>query len=114
MDNKSEFEDILKNIKVGDQVAQVYTSFGFGTTYTLRTVTKVTKTGQIEIDSRDEKFKPRYSSWSNSSHSTTLIPVTQDVLDNIEKYSLVSKLGKMKPSELNLDKLRRMTAILDE
>ena len=107
---QEEIQKWMQELRVGDKVARVYESSLLGNTYTIETVTKVTKTGQIKISNNEGKFKPQYDCGMNSK-GRKIVPTTQKVLDSVEKETLINELNKLELKKLSVHKLREMFKI---
>ena len=103
--------DFLNSLKVGDKVAVSKSGHATKTRYYIGTVTKITKTRQIEIDGTEPKFKDgraKYSEWT----SKYLYPLTEELKNEIHRDNLISKFQNMEWEKVSDDKLKAIEKVL--
>lgn len=110
MDN--ERETWLASLKEGDEVAVKY-----GDHYAITTIKRITPTRIIKTDNGGE-FKGGYmktGTWGTwAPHYKYIVPVTQEIKDTIKRKKLISKVASVRPTDMTLDQLERINAILEE
>ncbi len=103
-----EYKDWLKSLKPGDEVAIETITGG----YVLRKVSRLTKT-QIVLDN-SQKFYISSGLLVEGSfyHKTSIIPVTAEIKESLEKYRLIKIIKKYDLSLLNTSSLMEILSIM--
>lgn len=103
-----EYKDWLQSLKPGDDVAIETITGG----YVLRKVSRLTKT-QIVIDN-SHKFYISSGTLVGGSfyHKTSIIPVTAEIKETLEKYRLIKIIKKYDLSLLNTSSLMEILFIM--
>jgi hypothetical protein len=112
-ETKEETQKFLDSLNEGDKVAvRVYGNHG--TIHTVTKVTRITPTGIIKTADgnafKGGQMRPQVA-WDRTKY---LFPVTQEILDEIKRRHLESKVSGLKTNTLTLDQLERIAAILGE
>jgi len=110
-----EYPQWLNSLKVGDIVAEHTSHYG-DNTYSIVTIEKITKTGQIKVSGNDSKYKNgremgNSGSWSISRH---IVPITDEIKESVERRKLLNFIEKTKWGEVTTEKLRKIKAVLEE
>lgn len=107
----TEWEDRLqwiKDLKVGNKIALGFVGM-YNTHYSITYVSEITANGYTKIRDKEWLFD------SDGYYGDYLIaPITQDVLDHIEKEKLIDELRCLRFDYLRLDQLRKIKAIVDD
>lgn len=103
-----EYEDWLKSLKPGDKVAIETITVG----YVLRKVARLTKT-QIVLDN-SQKFYISSGLIVGGSfyHKTSIIPITAEMKETLEKYRLIKIIKKYDLTLLNTSSLMEILFIM--
>jgi len=103
-----EYEDWLKSLKPGDKVAIETITVG----YVFRKVARLTKT-QIVLDN-SQKFYISSGLIVGGSfyHKTSIIPITAEMKETLEKYRLIKIIKKYDLSLLNTSSLMEILFIM--
>ena len=103
-----EYEDWLKSLKPGDKVAIETITGG----HVLRKVARLTKT-QIVLDN-SQKFYISSGLIVGGSfyHKTSIIPITAEMKETLEKYRLIKIIKKYDLSLLNTSSLMEILFIM--
>ena len=103
-----EYEDWLKSLKPGDKVAIETITAG----YVFRKVARLTKT-QIVLDN-SQKFYISSGLIVGGSfyHKTSIIPITAEMKETLEKYRLIKIIKKYDLSLLNTSSLMEILFIM--
>lgn len=102
-------EKFLASLKEGDSVA-----VECNRKYTITKITRITPTRIIKTED-GHAFKSGYmSSATTWGYGKRLVPITQEVLDEIQRRKLEYQISQMKTNLLTLDQLERIAAILSE
>jgi predicted HNH restriction endonuclease len=113
MDNLKEW---MMSLKPGDEVAMknygLHIPLRIASEWRIATVTKVTKTGQIEIHGVNGKFKAQYNKALNSQAKYEIVPLTKEIEDDNEKYEIIAFIDKADMKVLSIEQLRQIEAII--
>ena len=103
-----EYEDWLKSLKPGDKVAIETITAG----YVFRKVARLTKT-QIVLDN-SQKFYISSGLIVGGSfyHKTSIIPITAEIKETLEKYRLIKIIKKYDLTLLNTSSLMEILFIM--
>jgi len=103
-----EYEDWLKSLKPGDKVAIETITVG----YVFRKVARLTKT-QIVLDN-SQKFYISSGLIVGGSfyHKTSIIPITAEMKETLEKYRLIKIIKKYDLTLLNTSSLMEILFIM--
>jgi len=103
-----EYKDWLQSLKTGDDVAIETITGG----YVLRKVSRLTKT-QIVLDN-SQKFYISSGLIVGGSfyHKTSIIPITAEMKESLEKYRLIKIIKKYDLSLLNTSSLMEILSIM--
>ena len=103
-----EYKDWLKSLKPGDKVAIETITGG----YVLREVVRLTKT-QIVLDNC-QKFYISSGIIVGGSfyHKTSIVPITAEMKESLEKYRLIKIIKKYDLSLLNTSSLMEILSIM--
>jgi len=103
-----EYKDWLQSLKPGDDVVIDIITGG----YVLRKVSRLTKT-QIVLDN-SQKFYISSGLLVEGSfyHKTSIIPVTAEIKESLEKYRLIKIIKKYDLSLLNTSSLMEILSIM--
>ena len=104
-----EYKDWLQSLKTGDDVAIETITGG----YVLREVARLTKT-QIVLDNL-QKFYISSGQLVGGSHyrSTSIIPVTAEIKETIERSTLIYNIRKSHLYEISTESLRQILSIIE-
>lgn len=104
-----EYKDWLQSLKPGDEVAIETITGG----YVLRKVSRLTKT-QIVLDN-SQKFYISSGQLVGGSHyrSTSIIPVTAEIKETIERSTLIYRIKKSDIGALKTSALIEILSIID-
>lgn len=109
MDDNQEWLDSLKE---GDMVAlRIFTYSNFK--YRIAKITRITPTRIIKVDGYEFNKNGKQRGRSTWGYNIYLEPITQDILDEVEKEKLFRRLNNIKFQELSLDKLRKISDVVD-
>jgi len=103
-----EYKDWLQSLKTGDDVAIETITGG----YVLRKVSRLTKT-QIVLDN-SQKFYISSGLLVEGSfyHKTSIVPITAEMKESLEKYRLIKIIKKYDLSLLNTSSLMEILSIM--
>jgi len=101
----------MSEIKVGDELAFCC---GYGNSYQIHPVEKITKTGRIKVGrwELDPNLRVRGRSGYGEPYEGE-IP-TPEIRDAIKRQNLLYRVRAMKPDKLTTSQLERIAAILAE
>ena len=103
-----EYKEWLKSLKPGDKVAIETINGG----YVFRTVVRLTKT-QIVLDNSQKFYISSGLSVGGSFyHKTSIIPITAEMKETLEKYRLIKIIKKYDLSLLNTSSLMEILFIM--
>jgi hypothetical protein len=116
MDNDG-YNSWLKSLNVGDEVAIKHKNYisHNKTFYTKDKVKSITPDGLIKTVNFPHEFEYGvviHDVWDSQTH--TLIKITQDILDSIEKRYLINLFDLVDINELSLTQLREIKNIIGE
>ena len=104
-----EYKDWLKSLKPGDKFA-IETITG---SYVLRTVARLTKT-QIVLDNSQKFYMSSGLSVGGSFyHKTSIIPITAEMKETIERSTLIYKIRKSHLYDISIESLRKILSIIE-
>lgn len=104
----------LKNLKVGDKVAIDRGRGTWSSRYEVGTVTKITPTGQVQINNKEPKFRNGYVSSGNKwDLGVSIHELTDEIKEQIFRDKMTAKLENMKFKELSTEQLREIQKILE-
>lgn len=109
MINKQEWLDSLKE---GDKVA--IRSYGLGGGFSIRTITRITPKRIIKVGTYEYNSKGEQRGLERWDRGSDILPITQEILDYLEKTKLVREISNTKFSELSLEKLRGIAEAIRE
>jgi len=106
-----EYVDWLKSLKPGDKVCYIRRR---DTVYTIDKVKKMTPTGIVRLESGLSTDKEGYHKSSNAwGCSFTIRPITQNVLDEIDRHKAINRLREFNLHSLSKEQLERIVEIIE-
>lgn len=112
----SERKEWLETLEVGNKVAVQAGSIGYRY-WEIREVTKITPTRIFTLSNNKKYSNDGYERGVKSSGFTSRVssmhPITQQILDTIEREELTGKVKSIKASELSLEQLRAIVEVLE-
>jgi hypothetical protein len=108
-----EYPTWLESLQVGDKVAECTSHYG-DVSYSISTIEKITKTGQIKVTGNDSKYKNGKEMGNSGSWSIDryIVPVTDEVRENVERMRLLYFIEKTQFKNVETEKLRKIEAVL--
>ena len=104
----------LASLKKGDDVAIMCYKPGLGRVYSIGTITKITPTGQIQINGNDPKYRNGEINGDQYNNGPTLKPLTDEIRETVFREEACLKLRNTKYERLSTEKLRKIKAVLME
>jgi hypothetical protein len=102
------------NLQVGDEVAIDNGHLHIGPRYRIGTVTKITPTGQIQIDNKEPKFKHGYIKGDKYTATMCIHELTDVLKEKIFKEQMIDKLENMNFKNLTIKQLKEIQNILEK
>lgn len=104
-------QDFLASLKEGSRVIIKTTYLSYKPTYDIATVLKITPTGLIRVDITNKPFKNGMMSIGDYFHR--LIPVTDELVEFIERSKIVKICEECDWKRMSIEKLRLIRGILE-
>lgn len=111
---REEYQDWLRNLKVGDRVIIDCGCLAFPLRYKTGTVTRITNTKQVQIDGREPKFKNGCIAGDKYSAAKDLCMPTTDLEEIVFRQHIVYKLEHVKFEKLTTEQLRKIQQAIEE
>lgn len=111
---QNERQEWLDNLKVGDKVAMDLGSFGFRN-WTITEITKITPTRRMETKNGYKLSNNGYEMGKKDAWtpSRKIVPLTEDILNEIKKKKLLSNIDNTDFKSLSIDKLEKIYKIIE-
>lgn len=113
MTEKIDRKQWLEQLKEGDSVAIKTGSYG-RRYYVIRKITRITPTRRITLDD-GSKFNNNGIEMGNKGRwnpSETIEPITQEILDSIQREKLLYQISNTKFQSFSLDSLKKIAEII--
>jgi hypothetical protein len=106
-----ERQEWLDSLKEGDKVALRHNGYSTDS-YLIREITRITPKRIIKVGNIEYNNKGQQRGRGTWDRGVDIVPITQDILNRIEKSRLVSEISDINFKTVPLEKLRKIAEIL--